>query len=410
MKKMNWKQKQKLTPSVISEICEAAPEEVQYDSSRLHVLNQHIQSLIEERVILSGSYCLWRNGKVFADAAIGNLAHEWQGRKRFLPDTFFEIQSVTKVFTAIAILKLAEDGMLYLGQPVCEWIEEFRVKDYEDITIAHLLTHTSGLCALPGALPEDTWSWWNRIDDSRVKETWIQAAVDVGLHAKPGERWIYSAAGYPILGEIIERASGMRFDEFIQKNLFFPCDMKETHWRRNAKEEWVKRYNIANETDLRMLHEFEKEGYRAFAKSSYHWKEGIPDASGGIMSTGREMVRFGEMILRDGYYKGNRIIGKTALSFLWTNLVAKGMTECCWGHPDFPVVYGAGMPIAMHRTDLQQLVSEPVIYHEGSGTCVLMIDKNEDFIAMFQTSFPKEDGWNHAAVKGTASILWSGIR
>ena len=407
---MNWQEKRRLKPSVISGTCEAVPEEVQYDASRLKILNRHIQSLIEERIILSGSYCLWRNGKIFADAAIGNLAHEWQGRSRFMPDTFFEIQSVTKVFIAIAILKLAEDGMLYLGQPACEWIEEFKVKDYQDITIAHLLTHTSGLCALIGALPEEESGWWDAIDDNHVKETWLQAAVDVGLHAKPGERWIYSGAGYPVLGEIIQRASGMRLDEFIGKTIFEPCEMRESHWRANATEEWIKRYNIANQTDLRMLHEFETEGFQTFRKSSYHWKEGIPDASAGIMSTGREMVKFGEMILRNGYYRGHRVIGKTALSWLWSNLVAEGMTEQCWGHPNFPVVYGAGMPIATHTTDLQQLVSEKVIYHEGSGTSVFMVDRQEDFIAMFQTSFPDENGWSHAAVKETASIIWSGIK
>lgn len=407
---MNWEQKRRLKPSVITGICEASPEEVRYDASRLGVLNQHIQSLIEEKVILSGSYCLWRNGKIFADAALGSLAREWQGRKLFTPDTFFEIQSVTKVFIAVAILKLAEDGMLYLGQPACEWIEEFNVKDYQDITIAHLLTHTSGLCGIIGALPEEERGWWDTIDDSRVRETWITAAVEVGLHAKPGERWIYSAVGYPVLGEIIQRASGMRLEEFIRQTIFEPCEMRESHWRTGAREEWIRRYNIANQTDLRMLHEFETDGFAAFTKSSYQWKEGIPEASAGIMSTGREMAHFGEMMLRNGYYKGHRVIGKTALSWLWSNLVAEGMTEQCWGHPDFPVLYGAGMPIATHKTDLQQLVSENVIYHEGSGTSVFLVDRQEDFIAVFQTSFPDENGWSHRAVKETASIIWSGIR
>lgn len=77
---MDWNEKRCLNPSVISAECEAVPEEVDYDASRLTVLNQHIQSLIDEHIILSGSYCLWRKGKVFADAAIGNFACEWQGK------------------------------------------------------------------------------------------------------------------------------------------------------------------------------------------------------------------------------------------------------------------------------------------------------------------------------------------
>ncbi len=76
----------------------------------------------------------------------------------------------------------------------------------------------------------------------------------------------------------------------------------------------------------------------------------------------------------------------------------------CWGHSGRPVAYGAGMPIAAYKTDLEQLVSEDVIYHEGSGTSVFLVDKEEDFVAVFQTGFPDEDGWRHEAVKGTASI------
>lgn len=83
---MNWKEKQKVNPQVICGECDGTPEEVMYDAARLDVLNHHIQSLIDEHIILSGSYCLWRQGKVFADAALGNLACEWQGRRKFMPE------------------------------------------------------------------------------------------------------------------------------------------------------------------------------------------------------------------------------------------------------------------------------------------------------------------------------------
>lgn len=71
---------------------------------------------------------------------------------------------------------------------------------------------------------------------------------------------------------------------------------------------------------------------------------------------------------------------------------------------------GWGMPVSTHRTDLSWLVSDQVISHEGSGTCVFLVDKKEDFTAMFQTSFPDENSWCHDAVKGTASVIWSGLR
>ena len=287
---------------------------------------------------------------------------------------------------------------------------QFSEDGFRDISILHLLTHTSGLCALPGALPEDERKWWEAIDEKQVKKTWISAAVRAGLHAKPGESWIYSAVGYPLLGEIIERATGMKVDEFVRQEILLPCEMTETHWRSNTNKDWIKRYNIANSTDLEMIKEYRKTGMAALARPSYQWWKEIPETSGGIMSTGREMVKLGEMMLRGGRYRGKRVIGKTALSFLWTNLVGDNVRDFCWGHPGNVVLYGAGMPISTHKTDCQQLVSEQVIFHEGSGTCVFLVDKEEDLVAMFQTSFPDEDGWCHTAVKGTASIIWSGIK
>lgn len=406
---MNWKEQRQLKPQVTQAECDALPEEVNYDSSRLELLNRHIQSLIDEKLIWSGSYCLWRNGKVFADAAIGELACPWQGRTKFMPDTFFEIQSVGKMITAIAILKLAEDGILYINQPVREWIDEFNQKDFCDITIMHLLTHTSGLCGLAEALPEDRRSWWENIDESRVKETWISSVISAGLHGKPGEKWIYSIAGYAVLGEIISRASGMKAEDFISETILLPCEMTETHWRKDGAEEWIKRYNIANETDLRMAKEWETKGLKAMASRTYSWWDEIPDTAGGQMSTGRDMIKFGEMLLRNGYYRGKRIIGKKALSMLWTNLVGESVRDLCWNH-NRSVLYGAGVPIYTHKTDLEQILSDNVIFHEGSGACVFLVDKEEDFAAVFQTSFRKEFDWCHKAVKGSASIIWSGIK
>ena len=68
------------------------------------------------------------------------------------------------------------------------------------------------------------------------------------------------------------------------------------------------------------------------------------------------------------------------------------------------------MPIITHSCDLQQMTSENVIYHEGSGSCVFLADKAEDFVVMFQTSFPREEDWCWEAVKGTVSIVWSGLK
>lgn len=406
---MNWEQMMHLNPAVIYGKVEASPIQVGYDANRLEVLNKHIQSLIDDGLIWSGSYCLWKNGKIFANAAIGTIAESWQGREKFLPDTLFEIQSVGKVFTAIAILKLMEDGILYLNQPVREWIAEFEVEGFCDITIMHLLTHTSGICALEGTVANDDRNWCEYMDESNPKDTWLMAVVKAGLHAKPGEKWIYSIIAYSILGEIIERATGLKAEDYIRKYIFVPCEMDEIHWRWQGTKEQVSRYNIANETDLKLLRDAREKGWQELAKSTYPSYAGIPETAGGQMSTCSEMIHLGEMILRNGYYKEKRVIGKKALEFLWTNLLGENVYDRTYDH-NRQMIYGAGVPIYSMKIDGDVILSEKTIYHQGAGTCMFLVDREEDFVAMFQTSFRKEFDWNHRAVNGTASIIWSGIR
>lgn len=389
--------------------CDASPEEVGYDAERLCFLNRHIQALIDEKKIWSGSYCLWKNGKVIADAAIGGLACPWMGRTTFEPDTLFEIQSVGKVFTAIAILKLMEDGRLYLDQPVKDWIPEFDTGDFREIKILHLLTHTSGICALEGGYPQDERRWWEQMDESNPEHTWLEAVVKTGLHAKPGEKWIYSIVGYMILGEIIKRASGMEAEEYVKKSIFQPCQMLDTHWRKDATEAQLRRYNVANETDLAMVKAAEQFGIHRMAAPTYPTWQGIPDMAGGQTSTCREMMHFAEMILRKGTYRGQRVLGKNALELLWTNLIPEHVRDVSFGR-NAGIRYGAGMPIYSAEYDREQILTEGTIYHEGAGTSVLLIDRKEDFAAMFQTSFRKEFDWDYRAVKGMASIIWSGLK
>ncbi|MCM1412677.1 MAG: beta-lactamase family protein [Lachnospiraceae bacterium] len=405
---MNWKEITQLKPAVTYGDVEAAPSDVGYDASRLDMLNKHIQSLIDEGLIWSGSYCLWKDGRVFANAAMGRLATEWQGRERFLPDTLFELQSVGKVFTAIAILKLMEDGILYLGQPVREWLAEFDADGFRDITVLQLLTHTSGICALEGTAAGDDRSWRDFIDEKDPKGTWVKAVAAAGLHAEPGTKWIYSVMGYCLLGEIIERAAGIKAEDYITENIFLPCEMYETHWRRQALQEQAARYNVANETDLRLVQRARENGWRALADVTYPTYEGIPETAGGQMSTCGEMIHLGEMLLRNGYYHGRRVIGRKALEFLWTNLLGGHVRDQTYGR-DRQMLYGAGVPIFSKRTDQDMILSENTIYHEGAGRCALMVDREEDFAAVFQTSFQREFGWDHRAVNGTASIIWSGI-
>lgn len=408
MNKMNLPDIQNTDVDVIYGECEASPNDVGYDSERLKYLNGFIQSLIDEGLICSGSYCLCRYGKVFADNSVGTLALEWMGHNRFAPETLFEIQSVGKLFTAVAVLKLYEDGLLSLEHYVKNLIPEFDVDGFNEITIQHLLTHTSGICALDGFMPEDVRNWEKYINESDSEHTWISAVIKAGLHARPGEKWIYSVAGYYVLGEIIRRTSGMEAEEYIRRHIFTPCEMFDTHWRIDANPALIERYNIANETDLDMVRKSKSLGIMYMANRTYKSYIGVPETAGGQMSTCRDMIKFGQMILQDGIYNGKRVIGKKALSLLYTNLLNPGTRNVTFGK-DEAIMYGAGAAIYSAEYDKEQFLTEGTMYHEGAGTSVFLVDREKNFTACFQTSFRKEFDWDPRAVKDVASIIWSGI-
>jgi CubicO group peptidase (beta-lactamase class C family) len=144
------------------------------------------------------------------------------------PDTVFEAGSVSKQFTAAAILLLAEQGKLSLSDPVRKYFPE--LPDYgTPITIEHLLHHTSGLrdwgsVAQVAGWPRKTRSYSN----ASVLDI---AARQKSLNYKPGDAWSYTNTGYNLLAILVQRVSGKSLAQFTRDNIFLPLDMTHTSWR-----------------------------------------------------------------------------------------------------------------------------------------------------------------------------------
>jgi len=134
---------------------------------------------------------------------------------RATPETVFKIGSVSKQFLAAAILLLAQDGKIGLDESIGKYLEA-TPDTWKDITIRHLLTHTSGLVReVPGFDP------FKARPDADV----IKAVAVLPLRFTPGEKWEYSNVGYYALAEIIHRVSGKPWAEFIADRLFAPAGM-----------------------------------------------------------------------------------------------------------------------------------------------------------------------------------------
>lgn len=140
------------------------------------------------------------------------------------PDMVFRLGSITKQFTAVGILKLAEQGKLSLDDDVTAFLPGYPTGG-KAVTLKRLLTHTSGLVSYTD-LPE--WLPLRRKDMSL--EELVDLFKDKPAEFSPGERWQYCNSGYVLLGAVIEKVSGMTYAEFVRKEIFEPLEMRHSDY------------------------------------------------------------------------------------------------------------------------------------------------------------------------------------
>jgi CubicO group peptidase (beta-lactamase class C family) len=140
------------------------------------------------------------------------------------PDMVFEIGSITKQFTAAAILLLQERGKLSVDDEVTKYLPDFPTHG-QKITLEHLLTHRSGVPSYT-SLPE----WLPRIREDLTVQQIIDLFKDKPLDFSPGEKMSYSNSGYILLGAVIEKASGKSYEDFVEQEIFAPLGMKRSRY------------------------------------------------------------------------------------------------------------------------------------------------------------------------------------
>ncbi len=197
-------------------------------------LMENLARAAYEKGGFNGTWLYAENGEIVSKGACG-----FRDAEDTLPvreDTIFEMASVTKMFTATAVMLLVREGKLSLDD---EYVKYFPDYPYPGVTVRHLLTHTSGM-------PEDfdTEDWVAPILE---KERRIPACGEIirfiresgePLDCAPGERFEYTDVGYCLLANLVEKLSGVRFEDFLKKYIFEPAGMKDSavyHTRRDGR-------------------------------------------------------------------------------------------------------------------------------------------------------------------------------
>lgn len=228
-----------------------------------------------------------------------------QVKKPMAHDSIFWIASMTKPITGVCVMMLVEEGKLSLDSPISEYLPEMSQLKLSDgtparITLKHLLSHTSGIAELPG---KDAYS-----------AITLAEAADRYAHASvlfpPGTKWQYSQTSINTAARLVEVASGLTFDQYVEKRLCLPLGMTDTTFYLEAEqvERLAKSYQRTSEGEL-----VEAPIWLLLDKSPTD-RDRFPAANGGLFSTIADYGRFCRMLLNGGQLDGVRVLTEQSVS------------------------------------------------------------------------------------------------
>src|SRR3954470_10278804 len=202
---------------VIGSVAAAPSAQDGIDTTRFDAIAPLVEQAIADKKLPGAVILIGRGDRVLYEKAIGHRAVD-PAPEPMTADTIFDVASLTKVVaTTTSVMKLIEDGRVRLSDRVSDFVPGFERYNKGNITIRHLMTHTSGL------RPDlDLGDPWNGYDKA------IELAIEEVPTSPPGERFVYSDINYFLLGDVVKRVSGLTLDRFAAQYIFRPLGMKDT--------------------------------------------------------------------------------------------------------------------------------------------------------------------------------------
>ncbi len=319
-------------------LAEASPVSQGMSSERLDRIDAVLQNAVTHDDVPGIIALIARNGKIVFHKAYG-MADNASNRV-LKKDDIFRIASQTKAITSTAVMMLWEEGKFKLDDPISKYIPEFKdaqildtfneedltyttIPAKDQITIRHLLTHTSGL-------------GYGVIDgDERFKKIYHKAGITdlfttenisieesvkklaaLPLHHNPGEKFTYSE-GLDVLGYFIEVVSGMPFDQFLRTRIFDPLGMNDT-WFYLPKDKHNRLVSVQQKVDGKW-----SKYPITFYDTDYPIKGAQRFFSGGagLSSTTRDYATFLQMYLNKGELNGVRLLSRTTVESIMGNQI-----------------------------------------------------------------------------------------
>jgi CubicO group peptidase (beta-lactamase class C family) len=397
-------------------LTEATPETVGISPERLARIDQMCSDAVQKEDLPGMVTLVARNGKIVLWKAYGMA--DVQTGKAMKRDDIFRIASQTKAITSTAVMMLWEEGKFQLDDPISKYIPEFKnpkvLKSFSyadttwtgeqansEITIRHLITHTSGIGY--GFIDGDErfrliYRKAGIIDAFTTEKVTIAENVKklakLPLHHQPGEKFTYSE-GLDVLGYLIEIVSGMPFDQFLKTHIFDPLGMNDTRFYQ--PEEKAGRL-------VAVQYKNSNGKWERFPTSNYDPDYPIKGAKtffaggAGLTSTIRDYATFLQMYLNGGELNGIRLLSRTTVESIMGN-----QTATLYGAPDqfYGLAFGV---LTQSGQDKGGLLSAGTFQWGGYFNTQYFADPKEKIIGLIfkQAQGPVNDvtGWKFRQLVG----------
>lgn len=380
----------------------ARPETVGLSSTRLENIDTFVQRKYIDTGRMPGALTMvWRRGEIAHFSAIGMA--DVERKKQLAEDTIFRIYSMTKPITSVALMMLVEQGLIALDDPVHrfipEWkdlgvynggfMETFRTKRPDrPMLIVDLLRHTSGLTYgfqqstnVDAAYRKEK---IGEIEKHGTLDEMVAKLAKLPLEFSPGAAWNYSVST-DILGYIVGKVSGVKFEDFLRAKIFKPLSMSDTgfHVQAGGENRFAACYSVSPKGGMDLQDDP--------AKSPYLQPPALVSGGGGLVSTASDYLKFCRMMINGGSLDGVQILSPKTVELMTKNHLPDNKDLPALSRSLFSEVayngigFGLGFSVTMDPVKTMIPGSVGEYSWGGAASTSFWIDPKEELIAIFMT-------------------------
>ena len=381
------------------------PEDVGLSRDARRRVDSQLQTFVDSGRLAGDIAVVVRHGKIAYVNSAGSL--DAAGQRPIAFDAVFRMYSMTKPIASAAVMQLVERGKIRLADPISRFIPAFaKVTVYarggalhpivaapkRPMTIADLLTHSSGLTyGAFGNTPVD--SIYNRANMLGVRWSlaeFVDSIAHLPLMFQPGSAFNYGLS-IDVLGRVVEVASGMTFDAYLDSAIFRPLGMASTAF--HATPEMLSRMtSVFVRGRDGLLHPATPLLERQFTDSGRMLSGGA-----GLLSTLPDYLRFAQMLLNGGELDGHRVLTRETVRLMMQNHLPAALTPIFAAYPEPPGQngFGYGGAVRLDSGSAEMPGSAGTFRWSGYASTFFWIDRKSDLIVMLWSQYiPEPDIWD----------------